>query len=66
MNNAIKGNGLHPSGFDMRNGAIVVRIDKALKNLIPSYLDTRREDVQKLRRAIADKDLERSVFWAIA
>lgn len=41
-----------------QQGTIVVRIDKALQDLIPGYLDTRREDVQKLHRAIAVKDHE--------
>jgi HPt (histidine-containing phosphotransfer) domain-containing protein len=41
-----------------QQGTIVVRIDKVLQDLIPGYLGTRREDVQKLYRAIAEKDHE--------
>ena len=57
MNN-INGNGSCTPGFDTQNGTIVVQVDKALQDLIPGYLNARREDVRKLHRAIADKDLE--------
>ena len=58
MNKNIKNTGINPSGQDRQQETIIVQIDKALRDLIPGYLETRREDVQKLRRAIAEKDHE--------
>jgi HPt (histidine-containing phosphotransfer) domain-containing protein len=58
MNKNIENTGMDPSGQDRQQIKIIVQIDKALQDLIPGYLATRREDVQKLRRAIAEKDHE--------
>jgi len=58
MNNSIKRDAPYPSGLDMQNGTIAVKIDRTLQDLLPGYLGTRRKDVQKLRRAIAARDLE--------
>ncbi len=57
MNNTINGTGLYTSGLEMLNGTIAVQVDKALQDLRHCHLDTGCDDVQKLRRAIADRDL---------
>ena len=38
---------------------IVVRADPELEDLIPWYLEKRREDIQKMRRAMEEGDYER-------
>ena len=59
MDNNIKNAGMHPaSGVDRQQERIIVQIDKVLQDLVPDYLQTRREDVQKLHRAITEKDHE--------
>jgi HPt (histidine-containing phosphotransfer) domain-containing protein len=59
MDNNIKNSGIHPaSGLDKQQEKIIVQIDNVLRDLIPGYLESKREDVQKLHRAIAEKDHE--------
>jgi HPt (histidine-containing phosphotransfer) domain-containing protein len=59
MDNNIKNAGRNPaSGPGKQQEKIIVKIDNVLRDLIPSYLKKTREDVQKLHRAIAEKDHE--------
>jgi HPt (histidine-containing phosphotransfer) domain-containing protein len=59
MDNNIKNSGIHPaSGPDRQQEKIIVKIDNVLRDLVPGYLKSKREDVQKLHRAIAEKDHE--------
>ncbi len=39
--------------------AIVIHADPELEDLIPWYLDKRREDIQKMRQAMEEGDYER-------
>ncbi len=42
----------------MTSQAIVVVIDRDLEDLIPGFLERRREDLDKLRNAAADRDIQ--------
>ncbi len=45
-------------GQDNPKEKIVVQIDPDLEELIPTYLGNRRKDVEAIRKALGEKDLE--------
>lgn len=44
--------------------SIKVKIDEELRSIIPTYLASRREDIGRLRRALASMDYQSVVYMA--
>jgi HPt (histidine-containing phosphotransfer) domain-containing protein len=49
---------MNPNDSDKQGGRIVVRVDPDLEDLIPGFLDHRREEIQSILAALEQGDFE--------
>ncbi len=54
----VKGRSIAEDAGEVSNDEIVVKIDPDLKDLIPGYLQNRRNDIVNIKAALETKDFE--------